>query len=302
MRNYDVQQVCLNGHQITDVYTQHPESRKNFCDKCGESTIHECPECKHPIKGDYSVEDVCVVGSSSAPVPSHCENCGKPYPWSIPQRKATTASLPEKNDLHPWPIILSSLQALSSDDICRIVGLSGLQVDWNLTREEAHSHNTRKRAYLPKIQAAYNALYDDKKLAVIWLLVEELRKTNQQLISDMNTQLAVIGWQIGGRGLTTHDVDVREMFFPSGQQYDAYVGIKKIVCQSTISLYIIDPYIDSTIFQIMATISAPHLQVKLLSLTLSSDFILEAKKFLAQYSHFELEVKNSRLSRQVYYC
>ena len=56
MGHYDVQQVCLNGHQITDNYNRSPEFRKTHCNKCGEKTIHQCPECNHPIKGDYHVD------------------------------------------------------------------------------------------------------------------------------------------------------------------------------------------------------------------------------------------------------
>jgi len=80
MGHHDVQQVCLNGHQITDNFNRSPEFRKNFCTTCGEKTIHKCPECNHPIKGDYHVEGVVCVGGSTS-VPTHCENCGKAYPW-----------------------------------------------------------------------------------------------------------------------------------------------------------------------------------------------------------------------------
>ena len=86
MGHHDIQQVCLNGHQITDNYNRSPEFRKNFCPTCGEKTIHQCPECNHPIKGDYHVDGVIAIGHST-PVPTHCENCGKPYPWTIKKKE-----------------------------------------------------------------------------------------------------------------------------------------------------------------------------------------------------------------------
>jgi hypothetical protein len=95
MGYYDIQQVCLNGHQITDNYNRSPEFRKNFCDKCGEKIIHQCPECGHPIKGDYHVQG--VIGISETPVPTHCENCGKPYPWTVRQK--------ERNSLVPKELL-----------------------------------------------------------------------------------------------------------------------------------------------------------------------------------------------------
>lgn len=80
MGYYDVQQVCLNGHQITDRYNGSPEFRKKFCDECGEKTIYQCENCNKPIKGDYRVEDFIAAGQAA--VPTHCENCGEPFPWT----------------------------------------------------------------------------------------------------------------------------------------------------------------------------------------------------------------------------
>jgi hypothetical protein len=79
---YDVQQVCMNGHQITDSFLGLPEFRKNYCDKCGEPTIHQCPHCNEPIKGHY----LGAISINSAQIPAHCHNCGHSYPWT--ERKA----------------------------------------------------------------------------------------------------------------------------------------------------------------------------------------------------------------------
>ena len=81
MGYYDVQQVCLNGHQITDRYNSSPQFRRKFCSDCGAETIHQCPECMTSIPGDYHAEGMVIIGSST-PVPIHCENCGKPFPWA----------------------------------------------------------------------------------------------------------------------------------------------------------------------------------------------------------------------------
>jgi len=77
----DVQQVCLNGHQITDSYNKSPQFRKNFCPKCGAETIHQCPECSSPIPGNYDVPGVISIGFETS-IPSHCEKCGKTFPWT----------------------------------------------------------------------------------------------------------------------------------------------------------------------------------------------------------------------------
>ncbi|MGF1779802.1 DUF2321 domain-containing protein [Vibrio nomapromontoriensis] len=83
---HDTQQVCLNGHQITDNFNSSPQFRKDFCSVCGERTIHQCPECNSGIPGDYHTDGVVAIGFST-PVPSHCENCGAPYPWTKAKEK-----------------------------------------------------------------------------------------------------------------------------------------------------------------------------------------------------------------------
>ncbi len=91
MGYHDVQQVCLNGHQITDNYNRSSEFRKDFCSICGEKTIHQCPECDNPIKGDYHVEGVVCIGGSTE-VPTHCENCGKSFPWTTRKKELANSA------------------------------------------------------------------------------------------------------------------------------------------------------------------------------------------------------------------
>ncbi len=89
--NYDVQQVCKNGHQITGSYNIRPDKRKDFCQECGETTIIACPSCGEAIEGtqikarpDYSggrSGHSGIVPGSPVGVPDYCSNCGKPYPW-----------------------------------------------------------------------------------------------------------------------------------------------------------------------------------------------------------------------------
>lgn len=80
MGHHDVQQVCLNGHQITDNYMSAPQFRRKFCADCGAETIHQCPECQAAIPGDYHADGFFIAAAT--PVPSHCENCGSVFPWS----------------------------------------------------------------------------------------------------------------------------------------------------------------------------------------------------------------------------
>lgn len=80
---YDVAQICLNGHIITNMAKKHTEHTQKFCDKCGAKTITECSQCKTPIRG-YFHSEVVVIGISDEELkpPKYCHNCGKPYPWT----------------------------------------------------------------------------------------------------------------------------------------------------------------------------------------------------------------------------
>lgn len=95
MGTHDVQQVCLNGHQITDSYYRSPKFRRKYCSTCGAETIHQCPTCNAEIKGDYNVEGVVAVGFQTA-VPTHCENCGKPFPWTKVNKKVDKKNIETK--------------------------------------------------------------------------------------------------------------------------------------------------------------------------------------------------------------
>ncbi len=114
--NYDVQQVCENGHQITGCYNISPEKQKKFCQECGAATIIACPTCDEKIQGteiklrqDFAVGPdgpagrvvhSKILSGRPAGVPSYCSNCGKPYPWT--ENKIITAiqTLTEFGDLN----------------------------------------------------------------------------------------------------------------------------------------------------------------------------------------------------------
>lgn len=88
---YDIQQVCLNGHQITANYYRSPKFRRKFCPKCGAETIYKCPSCNHEIQGKYHVEGFIDIGSRTD-VPTHCANCGSTFPWTAAKTKLASKS------------------------------------------------------------------------------------------------------------------------------------------------------------------------------------------------------------------
>lgn len=79
----DIQQICLNGHQITSFVNFKPEEMKSYCSDCGAETITTCPYCGKRIPGgEYITDDYGLDVYTSAKVPDYCEKCGKPFPWT----------------------------------------------------------------------------------------------------------------------------------------------------------------------------------------------------------------------------
>ncbi len=74
------------------------------------------------------------------------------------QSRRAQLSRTRETSLDPVGVILSLLEELSADEFRRIVSLTGLSVDWQLSKVESFSHSTRKRAYIPKVQAALGLL------------------------------------------------------------------------------------------------------------------------------------------------
>ena len=109
---YDTAQICLNGHFITGSCVSSPEFKKNFCDKCGASTIDSCQKCKTPIRGYYNGN----ISIAPFSVPSFCYACGQSYPWTEAKIKAAKDLADELDKLKP-----DEKEALkkSIDDIIR---------------------------------------------------------------------------------------------------------------------------------------------------------------------------------------
>lgn len=109
--NYDVQQVCENGHQITGCYQISKSERQDFCQKCGAATMTACPSCGGEIQGAQIVdsrdlyETITKVEPRMVPmhhvnVPSWCSNCGKPYPWTADKIATAIQILEEFGNLN----------------------------------------------------------------------------------------------------------------------------------------------------------------------------------------------------------
>lgn len=82
---YDIAQICLNGHVINDSFQDSPGLNKDFCPDCGNKTIIKCLHCDHYINGGLHSE---YSFSSLEEAPKFCSKCGQAYPWTEEKLKA----------------------------------------------------------------------------------------------------------------------------------------------------------------------------------------------------------------------
>jgi hypothetical protein len=112
MGEYDVAQICVNGHIINPRFQTNPAHNSKFCPKCGAETTSVCT-CGAWIRGDYIVRGVPVKKLS---IPAFCHSCGKPYPWTCSAIAAARLLAEEMDGLSPAE---QEQLKLSLDDILR---------------------------------------------------------------------------------------------------------------------------------------------------------------------------------------
>lgn len=143
----DTQQVCLNGHQITDSIHENPHDRRDFCTKCGERTITACQHCNASIPGHTYYAD--AFSTFTVNVPEHCARCGKPFPWT---EKSMPDSTTLENDKDSESVQDDSPQVRKREsNLLKIIG--GFVQTVYLQKETGAYRNGDK----PKISAIANA-------------------------------------------------------------------------------------------------------------------------------------------------
>lgn len=196
------------------------------------------------------------------------------------------------SELLPWPVLRGILLELSSYEVSKIVDRVGLSVNWKLSEKEDYSDKMRIAAYRPRIDAAYADLCEEDRVRIAYIVADELSKRG--LGEKLDVALRSIGWQIEGGKLAPDSQSVRELFFPKQSQHDAYVEIRNIFQRATVSIFVVDPYIDQTILTLFASSLQPNMTVRLLTAKIPTDFHLEAEAWRNQHQNAILEVRTTR--------
>ena len=81
---WDIAQICIQGHLVSEGVGAFPEHRQAYCRSCGSGTVWSCGSCDEAIRGALMLG----VGVSQYKVPGHCHGCGSPYPWTATRVEA----------------------------------------------------------------------------------------------------------------------------------------------------------------------------------------------------------------------
>lgn len=192
--------------------------------------------------------------------------------------------------LNPLPIAISILSELDSDQFLEIIHRSGVSIDLNLTKAESYSHKTRIRAYIPLLNQQIRNMDNSAALHAIYLIFTNLTRSFPQKGAMVEERLREIGWAIVGEGLAPNNQNVIELFFKKGLIHDAYAKIRELIEKTQKELVIIDPYVDSSLFELLKNVHSPsEIAVKILTKNYKGDFDHESELFTKQYSNIVIE-------------
>jgi hypothetical protein len=95
---YDIAQICMNGHVVNRGMRQMPGANQNCCSKCGAPTIHKCQQCQADINGNRLMSG---PGGSliTFDQPAYCPKCGTAYPWIVSKIEVAKLLIQETDGL-----------------------------------------------------------------------------------------------------------------------------------------------------------------------------------------------------------
>lgn len=199
-----------------------------------------------------------------------------------------------KTELDPLRVILGVVAHHRDSDLLLNVALAaGLRFDAALSDRGSYSQKNRVRELLPRILAAYDALSEHAALGAANALVAAL-SAHGEVFEKASNALERAGWTIRDGELIVTDPDIREMFFPKGSQWDAFVVLKDIFHEASARLTLVDPYLDGRAFELLSTRATKPLSVRILCSKSASAVAAEAKAFMAQHSGWNIEVRQAK--------
>jgi hypothetical protein len=199
-----------------------------------------------------------------------------------------------KSDLDPFRVILGVIaQRQDSDLLLDVVSATGLCFDESLTQQDDYSHKTRVRALRPRIVSAYDALDESSALGSANAMVAALGQ-HGDVLTEAIDKLRRVGWDVRDGELVVSKPDLREMFFPKGSQWDAFVVLRDVLANASTDLTIVDAYCDQAVFPLLMTRADKPLNVRILCWQYAPALAAEAKAFEAQHRGWKFCVRQAK--------
>lgn len=194
--------------------------------------------------------------------------------------------------LDPFRAVISVISR--SDMLVRAASAAGLQFDAAVGAGPMSSHDTRIRALTPEIFKAYDALSNEEKVLAANAAFGAMRERDNAVADRATEALNKIGWGINDGQIVVATAEVREVFFPKGSQWDAFVVIRGVFAQAARELVVVDAYCDAILFEILAArdLTAP-LNVKIRPKNRPAVRI-EASRFTQQHASITFEIRQTR--------
>ena len=195
----------------------------------------------------------------------------------------------------PFRVLIGVLRAnTNSDQLLWAAEAAGLVFDPDLDQRDAGSHTTRIRALAPRILHAYDALPDEQRLVAAQAAVAALRGhgLDMELLTE---RLNVAGWALRDTQFVVQSPETREVFFPKGSQWDAFVVLRDRLAQAQERILVVDPYCDATVFELLV----PPLLERLLQVdilcrpTARADVHAGARRLREQYRNVTVRVRTT---------
>jgi predicted nucleotide-binding protein len=121
---YDVMQVCENGHIISSMTIEHPDSMKKRCPDCGKPTLTKFQSCNADIPGYHHKVRVASFGPTE--VPAHCHNCGNAFPWTKIGNESIVANVLTAPPQTSGVFIVHGHDEEMKQHVARVINMLGL--------------------------------------------------------------------------------------------------------------------------------------------------------------------------------
>jgi hypothetical protein len=196
---------------------------------------------------------------------------------------------------HAWIPVLAPLLSIVIDQESPDAVLNDFMAvgfNFDLPPELKDRYGPRKRAYVEEVQSWVNELDWTSQWELARALAMRISETRAPLVRQ---RLQGVGWSIEGTQFSPtekSDID-QHAFFPAGAVHDAFVHIRSLFKGASRELFVIDGYVDSSLFQFLLSTNGPK-ACRILTQTrhLPKDFLAETKAFVAQHG-FACTIRSS---------